>query len=160
MLKSISKWQLLTRLLFQLRKLELFLQEHTQSGELFLEYLRESCTSAKQGDLRDYCQNTEWQLRACDGTYISRPFPYKPREGHYLHVFSTPNTNEDGSPWDIDDFLHESRNCFPKVTYTALTNSNWQNLVKLWVTVKLREDCVKHCEELKVLSEIESWKSN
>ena len=29
----------------------------------------------------------------------------KPREGHYLDVFSTLKTNEDGSPQGIDDVL-------------------------------------------------------
>jgi len=36
---------------------------------------------------------------------IPRPFPGKSREGHYLDVFSTPKTNEDGSPREIDDFV-------------------------------------------------------
>ena len=40
-----------------LKKLELFMQEHSQSGELYMEYLRESCT--KQEGKCDYCRSTE-----------------------------------------------------------------------------------------------------
>ena len=36
---------------------------------------------------------------------IPCPFPDKPREGHYLDVFSALKTNEDGSPQGIDDVL-------------------------------------------------------
>ena len=66
-----------------------------------MEYLRESCT--KQEDKCDNCRSTEWQGPVMER--IPRPFPDKPREGHYLDIFSTLKTNEDGSPQEIDDFL-------------------------------------------------------
>ena len=67
------------------------MQEHSQSGELYMEYLRKSCT--KQEGKCDNCRSTEWQgpVMEC----VPRPFLDESREGHYLDVFSTQKTNED-----------------------------------------------------------------
>ena len=63
-----------------------------------MEYLRESCT--KQEGKCDYCRSAEWQGPVIER--VPRPFPGKLREGHYLDVFSTLKTNEDGSPREIE----------------------------------------------------------
>lgn len=79
------------------------MQKHVQLGELYLEFIRNSSAP----DECDYCQKTEWQAPIMER--IPCPFPDKTRESHYLDVFSTPTTNEDGSPREIDDFLPRAR---------------------------------------------------
>ena len=94
---------------------------------------------------------------------IPRPFPDYSKEGHYLDVFSTPNTNEDGSPREIDDFLPRARvkELFAQGEIQSSNISKLEELSKeLCVPVGLLEDSVKHCEELKVLSEMRSRTRN
>ena len=91
--------------------------------------------------------------------HIPRPFPDKSREGHYLDVFSTPNTNEDGSPREIDEFLPRAR--VKKLFATGELHSSDKPQMtelskELCVSLVLLEDCVKHCEELALLSDMRS----
>ena len=133
------------------------MQEHIQTGQLYLEFLRESCASTEQGGFCDYCQNTDWQGPVMER--IPRPFPDYSKEGHYLDVFSTPNTNEDGSPREIDDFLPRARvkELFAQGEIQSSNISKLEELSKeLCVPVGLLEDSVKHCEELKVYLKITS----
>ena len=77
---------------------------------------------------------------------IPHPFPDKPREGHYLDIFSTLKTNEDGSPQETDDFLRRGqvKKLFAK---GELHSSNKAKLPEhgkeLCVAVNLLEDSVK-----------------
>ena len=107
-----------------------------------MEYLRESCT--KQEGKCDNCRSTEWKGPVIER--VPRPFPDKSREGHYLDVFSTLKTNEDGSPQETDDFLRRAqvKKLFAK---GELHSSNKAKLPEhskeLCVAVNLLEDSVK-----------------
>ena len=84
--------------------------------------------------------------RTCDGTYTSS-FPDKSREGHYLDVFSTPKTNEDGSPRDIDDFFPRAqlKKLLAKAELQSSDKAKLAELSKeLFVAVNLLEDSVRH----------------
>ena len=83
--------------------------------------------------------------RTCDGTYTSS-FPDKSRERHYLDVLSTPKTNRDGSPREIDDFLPRAQ-VKKRFAKAELHNSDEANLAELskelCVAVNLLKDSVK-----------------
>ena len=130
-----------------LKKMALFMQERSQSGEVYIEYLRESCT--KQEGKCDYCRITEWQGPVMES--VPCPFPDKSKEGHYMDVFSTlkVKTSEDGSPREIDDFLPrvQVKKLFAKgeSNCTALTKPTQlaKPSKKSRVAVNLLEDSVK-----------------
>lgn len=140
-----------------MKKLETFNEAHVQTGELYLEFLRESCASANQGDCCEYCRNTEWHGPVM--ARIPRPFPDRANEGHYLDVFSTPNTNDDGTEREIDDFLPRARvkKLFAAGELKINDHAKLAELAKeLSLPISLLEECVKHLEELKILSEMRS----
>ena len=99
------------------------MQERSQSGEVYMEYLRESCT--KQEGKCDYCRSTEWQGPVIER--VPRPFPGKLREGHYLGVFSTLKTNEDGSPRETEASCLEHKSIKKRFAKGELHSSDKAN---------------------------------
>ena len=87
-----------------MQKLEAFMQRHIQLGEMYLEYIRDSCDPDTKCE---YCQTFNWQASIMER--VPRPLPDDKKEGHYLDVFNTPTTNANGSPRKIDDFLPRAR---------------------------------------------------
>ena len=80
-------------------------------------------------------------------------------ETHYVDVFSTLSTNADGSEREINHFLPRAQ--ARKLLATGERHSN--DLAKLTllskelsVSLDLLEQCVKHLEDVKILSEIRS----
>ena len=139
-----------------MQKLEAFMQRHIQLGEMYLEYIRDSCDPDTKCE---YCQNLKWQAPIMER--IPRPFPDETKDGHYLDVFNTPATNANGSPREIDDFLPRAR-VKKLFSLGELSSSDKETLKdlskKLCVPVNLLQESVKHYEELKVLSEMRSRK--
>ena len=88
-----------------------------------MEYLRESCT--KQESKFDNCRSTEWQEPVIER--IPHPFPDKPRGGHYLDVFSTLKTNEDGSPREIETSCLEHKSVKKRFAKGKLHSSDKAN---------------------------------
>ena len=83
-------------------KLQCFIDNHFEIGELYLEYLKGDC-KRKLGDFCDFCKSNEWV-----GPQINRAprrYPDRSKNGfHYLLASKTQLTNEDGSARGVDDF--------------------------------------------------------
>jgi hypothetical protein len=95
---------------YYLKKVEDFIGDHIEKGELYLEYRLGSCTKDKMYDVCDFCKKCPL-LDTCQKS--SKPYPdytqlpkYK-----YLSLESTPMQNR-----DIDDFL-------PRANLKKLFNS-------------------------------------
>ena len=74
--------------------------DHTESGELYREYVKHGCLE-KKNQLCDWCKEHNFVGPSCGR--IPRPFPnYNKDDFHYLDVFDTP-MKIDGKPRSPDD---------------------------------------------------------
>ena len=88
---------------FYICKITDFDELHTQSGELYREFLKGDCKT-KTGELCDWCKAHSFRGPPCG--HVPRPYPAYNEEGkpHYLDVFQTPVCNTSGQPRAPDDF--------------------------------------------------------
>lgn len=93
-------------------KIAKFIEIHYQFGELYMEYLKESCKKNLDGKLCDFCESCS--LVGPPFQRIPQPIPDPENPAHYMDVFSTPSTNTDGSPRKPDDWQPRAqlKHCF------------------------------------------------
>ncbi len=85
------------------KKISVFLKGHVQVGELYLEYLKESCQETS-GTLCEFC--TRFPRSIQDLKRVPRPMPNKEAlpDLCYLAFDKTPTVSSNGSPREVDDF--------------------------------------------------------
>ena len=81
----------------------IFDELHTQSSELYREFLKGDCKT-KTGELCDWCKANSFRGPPCGR--VPRPYPAYNEEDkpHYLDVFQTSVCNTSGQPRALDDF--------------------------------------------------------
>jgi hypothetical protein len=85
---------------YYMQKIIEFDCDHTESGELYREYVKHGCLE-KKNQLCDWCKEHNFVGPSCG--HIPRPFPnYNKDDFHYLDVFDTP-MKIDGKPRSPDD---------------------------------------------------------
>lgn len=86
-----------------IRKIFAFMESHYQYGELYMEYIKESCKNDEE-EVCDVCQASQWIGPTMDR--IPRPYPdySKLPELHYKCVWETPRMKNDNSERDPDDY--------------------------------------------------------
>jgi hypothetical protein len=85
---------------YYMQKIIEFDCDHTESGELYREYVKHGCLE-KKNQLCDWCKEHNFVGPSCGR--IPRPFPnYNKDDFHYLDVFDTP-MKIDGKPRSPDD---------------------------------------------------------
>ena len=79
-------------------KIEKFTQEHSESGEMYMEFLKGSCEKEKS-ERCEYCVSNDFCC-STDIKHIPRPYPDAQRPGlHYLAMKDTPTVGR-----SVDDF--------------------------------------------------------
>ena len=79
-------------------KIEKFTQEHSESGEMYMEFLKGSCEKEKSARC-EFCVSNDFCCSA-DIKHIPRPYPDAQRPGlHYLATEDTPTVGR-----SVDDF--------------------------------------------------------
>lgn len=92
-------------------KIEKFMQEHCENGEMYLEFLKGSC-EREEGERCEHCLSHEFCC-STDIKHIPKPYPAVQRPGlHYLAAKDTPTVGR-----SVDDF-------HPRVQLKAIFTKN------------------------------------
>ena len=127
-------------------KIEKFTQEHGESGEMYMEFLRGSCEK-EESERCEYCVSNDFCCCA-DIKHIPKPYPDAQRPGlHYLATKDTPTVGR-----SVDDF-------HPRVQLKAIFSEdnsffdNADNITDFSQKYLVTEDAIKTCvNHMKLLS--------
>ena len=84
-----------------MNKISTFIESHYNVGELYMEFLKRTCSEHSDGRLCDFSESHPWVGPEIEG--IPQPIPDPKNPSHYKSVFCTPARNDDGSRRDPDD---------------------------------------------------------
>lgn len=134
-----------------------FQETHYIRGELYVEFLKQSCKNVN-GTLCSYCEKNEWI--GIQTSRIPQPMPDCANPGHFLSVFETPLyiNEESNQPRLPDDWQ-------PRVQISKAFREGKLSLEdqpaaiqtfaeKIGIEKKLVTDCLGHCQELQTLADI------
>ncbi|CAB4017603.1 Transient receptor potential cation channel subfamily A member 1, partial [Paramuricea clavata] len=130
-----------------------FIERHYRIGELYMEYIRDGCR--ENGEVCKKCSEKDWV-----GPRFSRvpaPYPDPDKPGHYMSVFNTPTTDNNGQLREVDDVAPRA---VIKRLYKAgtISSDNVEQLKEVSSRYCVEEkdvaSYVKHLEELKMMSAI------
>jgi hypothetical protein len=76
-----------------------FIERHYRIGELYMEYIRDGCR--ENGEVCKRCSEKDWVGPRFSRVPAPYPDPYK--SGHYMSVFNTPTTDDNGQLREVDD---------------------------------------------------------
>ena len=81
---------------YHFKKIDLFINNHYQIGELYQEFIKEGCKKTT-GDICDFCSSCIWVGPRMGR--IPRPEPDPENPGHYKNVFQTLGINGEQGKW-------------------------------------------------------------
>ena len=132
---------------YHFKKIELFIDNHYQIGELYQEFIKEGCKKTA-GDISDFCNSCTWVGPHMDR--IPRPELDPENPGHYKNVFQTLGIN--GKQRQVDDFL--LKELFAEGNISSNSHLEIEKFCEEFAVEKCHAvDYVKHLELLKFRKE-------